>query len=65
MYDTRHAVFQPARMTAAQLETGYRRAYRRFYRWSSIARGASAHRDLVAALRHVAYAAGWRKFEPL
>jgi radical SAM superfamily enzyme YgiQ (UPF0313 family) len=64
-YDTRHAVFTPAQMSAATLEEGYQRAYREFYRWRSIARGAAAHNDLVAALRHAAYAAGWKKFEPL
>ena len=30
-------------MTAEQLERGYWRAYRDFYRWGSIARGAAAH----------------------
>ena len=64
-YDTRHVVFTPARMAAAQLESGYHWAYREFYRWSSIARGATAHGDPVAGLRHFAYAAGWKKFEPL
>jgi hypothetical protein len=52
-------------MSAADLEEGYWSAYRDFYRWHSIARGAMAHRDPVAALRHMAYAAGWKKFEPL
>jgi hypothetical protein len=28
-------------------------------------RGAAAHGELVAGLRHLAYAAGWKKFEPL
>ena len=64
-YDTRHAVFRPARMSGEELERGYRRAYRDFYRWGSIARGACAHGDVVAGLRHAAYAAGWKKFEPL
>jgi hypothetical protein len=63
-YDTRHAVFRPARMSGDELERGYRRAYRDFYRWSAIARGASAHHDVRAAVRHLAYAAGWKKFEP-
>lgn len=35
-----------------------------FYRWGSIVRGASAHGSLVSGLRHAAYAAGWKKFEP-
>ena len=64
-YDTRHAVFRPARMSGEELERGYRRAYRHFYRWGSIVRGACAHGDVVARLRHAAYAAGWKKFEPL
>lgn len=52
-------------MSADQLECGYGWAYREFYRWRSIVSGASAHEDLVAGLRHLAYAAGWKKFEPL
>jgi radical SAM superfamily enzyme YgiQ (UPF0313 family) len=64
-YDTRHAVFRPARMSAEELEAGYRWAYREFYRWGSIARGAAAHSDLLSGVRHAAYAAGWKKFEPL
>jgi radical SAM superfamily enzyme YgiQ (UPF0313 family) len=65
LYDTRHTVFRPARMTAEELEYGYQWAYREFYKWRSIARGASAHEDLLAGLRHFGYAAGWKKFEPL
>jgi radical SAM superfamily enzyme YgiQ (UPF0313 family) len=65
LYDTRHAVFRPARMSTAELESGYRWAYHEFYRWKSLVRGASAHDDLVAGLRHLAYSAGWKKFEPL
>ena len=65
LYDTRHTVFEPARMSAEALERGYWRAYRDFYRWASIARGAAAHDDPLAGLRHAAYAAGWKKFEPL
>jgi radical SAM superfamily enzyme YgiQ (UPF0313 family) len=65
LYDTRHAVFRPARMTAEALERGYWGAYRDFYRWRSIARGAASHDGIAASLRHLAYAAGWKKFEPL
>ena len=39
-YDTRHVVYRPARLSPDALEHGYDRAYRDFYRWSSIARGA-------------------------
>lgn len=65
LYDTRHAVFRPARMSAAALEEGYWRAYREFYRWGSLLRGAAAHDDVTGAARHLGYAAGWKKFEPL
>jgi len=64
-YDTRHAVFQPAGMTPTQLERGYRRAYRDFYAWGSILRSAAAHDTLRARARHLAYAGGWKKCEPV
>jgi len=64
-YDTRHAVYRPALMSGEQLEEGYRWAYRRFYEWGSILRGASAHDTVLSGVRHLAYAAGWKKFEPL
>jgi len=63
-YDTRHVVFRPARMTAEQLESGYLEAYRQFYRWSSIFRSAAVQAGWKERLRHVAYAGGWKKFEP-
>jgi radical SAM superfamily enzyme YgiQ (UPF0313 family) len=65
LYDTRHTVFRPARMQPEHLEAGYWWAYDNFYRWRSIARGAAAHADVLGGLRHFAYAAGWKKFEPL
>ncbi len=65
LYDTRHAVFQPARMTPEALEAGYWRAYRQFYSWRNILAGASLKPGLARRLRHVAYAGGWKKFEPL
>jgi radical SAM superfamily enzyme YgiQ (UPF0313 family) len=64
-YDTRHAVFRPARLTAETLEAGYWRAYRDFYRWGSILRGAWTKEGAAGKLRHMAYAGGWKKFEPL
>jgi radical SAM superfamily enzyme YgiQ (UPF0313 family) len=64
LYDTRHVVFRPARLTESELEVGYWRAYRDFYRWGSILRGASTKDDLMGRVRHLAYAAGWKKFEP-
>lgn len=65
LYDTRHAVFRPARMSGERLERGYRDAYRDFYAWRSILRGAATKPDLAGALRHAAYAVGWKKLEPL
>ncbi|HYJ46178.1 MAG TPA: radical SAM protein [Pyrinomonadaceae bacterium] len=65
LYDTRHTVFRPARMSPQALEEGYWKAYREFYRWGSIFSGAATKPDLVSRLRHVAYAGGWKKFEPL
>jgi radical SAM superfamily enzyme YgiQ (UPF0313 family) len=65
LYDTRHTVFEPARMSATQLEDGYQWAYRAFYRWGAIVRGARGHEDAGAGVRHFLYAAGWKKFEPL
>ena len=65
LYDTRHAVFQPAGMSPQTLEAGYWNAYRSFYRWSSIFRAACTHEAPLETLRHLAYAGGWKKFEPL
>jgi radical SAM superfamily enzyme YgiQ (UPF0313 family) len=64
LYDTRHVVYRPARLSAGQLEAGYWRAYRAFYRWRAIFRGAAMHAGWRTRLRHVAYAGGWKKCEP-
>jgi radical SAM superfamily enzyme YgiQ (UPF0313 family) len=63
LYDTRHVVYRPARLTPESLETGYAWAYREFYTWSSIARAAWSHDSAKHQLKHFAYAAGWKKFE--
>lgn len=65
LYDTRHVVYQPARMTPETLESGYWRAYTDFYRWRSIVQGAWTKPAWSERLRHIAYAGGWKKFEPL
>jgi radical SAM superfamily enzyme YgiQ (UPF0313 family) len=65
LYDTRHTVFRPARMTPEQLEAGYWRAYREFYRWPALVKGAMTKPEWAGRIRHFAYAAGWKKFEPL
>ena len=64
-YDTRHVVYRPARLTPEELERGYGRAYERFYAWRSILRGAATKRAWLPAMRHAAYAVGWKKCEPL
>ena len=65
LYDTRHAVFQPARMSADALEAGYWQAYQDFYHWGNILKSAGAHENISQRLRHLVYSGGWKKFEPL
>ena len=65
LYDTRHAVFHHKRLPPETLETGYWRAYRDFYRWGSIFQSSQAHSNFPDQLRHLAYAGGWKKFEPM
>ena len=65
LYDTRHVIFRPVKLTPAALEAGYWRAYRDFYRWGSIFKGAWTKPDWAGRARHLAYAGGWKKFEPL
>lgn len=71
LYDTRHTVFRPAKLSPEALEAGYWRAYEVFYQWSSIFKGAWAKESREgtsvwgARLRHVAYAGGWKKLEPM
>lgn len=65
LYDTRHVVYRPARMSPDCLRDGYDWAYREFYRWRSIASASSTHGSLKHQAKHFAYAAGWKKFERL
>jgi radical SAM superfamily enzyme YgiQ (UPF0313 family) len=65
LYDTRHVVYRPTRLTPRALKEGYDWAYREFYRWSSIARGSLAHGSAKHQAKHFFYAAGWKKFERL
>ena len=58
-------MFRPARLTVEELEAGYWRAYRDFYRWGAIFRGAASKVAWSGRVRHVAYAGGWKRFEPL
>jgi radical SAM superfamily enzyme YgiQ (UPF0313 family) len=65
LYDTRHVVYKTAKMSADQLEGGYHFAYRDFYSWKNIFSGSLNHSKTRDKLRHFAYTAGWKKFEPL
>ena len=64
-FDTRRAVFQPRHMTPAELEAGYRRAYRDFYSWRNIAAASMNHARVKHWAKHFFYAGGWKRFEPL
>jgi radical SAM superfamily enzyme YgiQ (UPF0313 family) len=64
-YDTRHAVIRHPHMGPEQIEAGYERARRDFYRWGSILRGAAARETLGEGVRHAAYQIGWKKLGPV
>jgi radical SAM superfamily enzyme YgiQ (UPF0313 family) len=63
LYDTRHVVYKPLSISAERLQEEYFNAYKDFYRWSSILKGAGTKEDLMGMLRHIAYAGGWKKME--
>lgn len=63
LYDTRHVVYQPLKMSIDDMESGYWRAYREFYRWGSIFKSAGKHGNWTERMRHLAYVGGWKKFE--
>jgi radical SAM superfamily enzyme YgiQ (UPF0313 family) len=65
LYDTRHVVYKPARLTPEALERGYWHAYKQFYTWHSLFKSASVKKDPFVRMRHLAYAGGWKKFEPM
>ncbi len=65
LYDTRHAVYKPTKMDAEELEAGYQQAYKDFYSWSGIWQAAMTKPEYKTQLRHLAYTAGWKKFEKL
>jgi radical SAM superfamily enzyme YgiQ (UPF0313 family) len=65
LYDTRHVVFKPNKMTPEVLEGGYWRAYRDFYQWNSIFRSVANKTTWENRIRHLIYAGAWKKFEPL
>jgi radical SAM superfamily enzyme YgiQ (UPF0313 family) len=64
LYDTRHVVYQPRGISPEMLKAGYDWAYGAFYEWRAIIKASTAHRTLRHSLKHFAYSAGWKKFEP-
>lgn len=65
LYDTRHTVFRPARLSPQVLEDGYWHAYRQFYSWQNIFASARVDGGVIETLRHLGYVGAWKKFEPL
>ncbi len=65
LYDTRNVVYKPVSMSSEDLKAGYDWAYREYYSWSNIAKGALTHGSAKHRAKHFFYAAGWKKFEPL
>ena len=65
LYDTRHVVYETAKLSPAQLKSGYDWAYKSFYSWSNIAKASLQHESHKHKLKHFLYSGGWKKFEPL
>ena len=65
LYDTRHVVYRPTKLSPQSLKAGYDRAYGDFYGWRNIGRAAWSHELARHKVKHFMYAAGWKKFEPL
>jgi len=62
LYDTRHAVFRPRRLTPDALEAGYRRAYDEFYRYGSILRRSCG---MPGAVKRILYNVAWKRMDRL
>ncbi len=65
LYDTRHVIYKPTQISPDDLEAGYWRSYREFYRWRNIFAGALTKKTWDDRARHLFYAGGWKKFEPV
>jgi radical SAM superfamily enzyme YgiQ (UPF0313 family) len=65
LYDTRHVVYKTIGLDEAQLKEGYDWSYKSFYSWSNITKASFQHDTVKHAIKHFAYAGGWKKFEPL
>ncbi len=65
LYDTREVVYKTVGLTAEELKKGYDWSYKSFYSWGNILKASMQHEDIKHAIKHFAYAGGWKKFEPL
>ena len=66
LYDTRHVVYRPARLTPEALEGGLRLGVSRVLPLVvDRARRRASHGTVKHQAKHFFYAAGWKKFEPL
>jgi radical SAM superfamily enzyme YgiQ (UPF0313 family) len=65
LYDTRHLVFRHPTMSRQTIESGYWRAYQRFYSLGSIFRSAGSKASVMATMRHLVYTTAWKKVDPL
>ena len=65
LYDTRHVVYRPARLTAEALKDGYDWAYPRVLSLVVDRARLARPRIVKHQAKHFFYAAGWKKFEPL
>ncbi|MFT3949176.1 MAG: radical SAM protein [Agriterribacter sp.] len=65
LYDTRNVVYKTRGLNEHALKKGYDYAYKSFYSWSNIFKAGMQHKHPKHMLKHFAYAAGWKKFEPV
>ena len=65
LYDTRHVVYKTTKLTPEELKEGYDWSYKEFYSWTNILKGSLNHEVPKHQLKHLLYAGGWKKFEPL
>ncbi len=65
LYDTRNVVYQTFNLSPSELEEGYRWAYKEFYSWNNIFKSSASHDSMKHRLKHLFYAGGWKKFEPV
>lgn len=65
LYDTRNVVFQTKKISSQELKQGYDWAYKEFYNWPNIIMGSLKHESHKHKLKHLLYAGGWKKFEPV